>query len=112
MDEHLRCEFCGSEPEAHGDSDAGPMTLCPTGGGAVTKTTLPHVLTPETARILRRVGSNAREAVAKRDDAIRAAVAEGASYREVGEAVGLSHTAVAFIARGRRAQQEAEGSRE
>lgn len=74
------------------------------------ETTLPHVLTPETARTLRRVGGHARDAVAKRDDAIRSAVAAGASYREVGEAVGLSHTAVAFIVRGRvsRVGQEEE----
>lgn len=37
----------------------------------------------------------------RRDALIREACAAGASYRAVGEAVGLSHTAVAFIVRGR-----------
>lgn len=68
----------------------------------MTETTLPVVLTPETRRALKRAGAMARHTVAKRDAVVREAVAKGGSYREVGEAVGLSHTAVAFIVRGRK----------
>lgn len=74
------------------------------------ETTLTVVpLTDQTKRELRNAGKRATSAVEKRDALIRWAVSVGGSYREVGEAVGLSHTAVAFIARGRRAQQEEEG---
>lgn len=39
----------------------------------------------------------AREATARRDDAIRRMHAEGAALRTIGEAAGLSHTAVKKI---------------
>lgn len=66
------------------------------------ETTLPLVLTPERRRELAKAGRRAKEAIDVRDVTIREAVADGGSYREVGEAVGLSHTAVAFIVRGRK----------
>lgn len=42
----------------------------------------------------------AREALIKRDDAIRKMRAEGASLRAIAEAAGLTHTAIANITRG------------
>jgi len=48
-----------------------------------------------------RAGERVRYWTARRDDAIRRAVAAGASHRAVAEAVGLSHTAVAQIVRRR-----------
>lgn len=66
------------------------------------ETTLPPVaLTPEQARLLRKAGEKVAEWTRERDRLISEAVAAGGSYREVGEAVGLSHTAVKFIAKGR-----------
>jgi hypothetical protein len=41
--------------------------------------------------------SKARQATAKRDAAIHQMRGEGASLRDIGEAAGLSHTAVAKI---------------
>lgn len=38
-----------------------------------------------------------QEAMRRRDDAIRAWYAEGATMREIAEAVGLTHSAVNFI---------------
>lgn len=67
-------------------------------------TTLPRVLTPETERALKKAGRIAKKAIEDRDALIRQACEEGGSYREVGEAVGLSHNAVAFIVRGRKAK--------
>lgn len=67
----------------------------------VTTTTVPLMLTPETKRALTKAGRNAKKAIEERDELVRQAVAEGGSLREVGEAVGLSHQAVKFIAHGR-----------
>jgi hypothetical protein len=64
--------------------------------------TLPQVaLDPEDRRQLQRAGRKSRESVQERDELIRAKAAKGATYREIAEAVGLSHTAVMFIVRGR-----------
>lgn len=65
------------------------------------ETTLPCVLTPEQAKELRQAGKQVQVWTAKRDALIRAAVEAGGTLREVGEAVGMSHTAVKFIAHGR-----------
>jgi predicted metal-dependent RNase len=67
----------------------------------VTETTLPPMLTDETRKALMRVGRKVRDATAERDRLIKDAVAAGGSLREVGQAVGLTHTAVKFIAHGR-----------
>lgn len=67
-----------------------------------TATTFPQVpLTEQTKRELRAAGKRATSAVEKRDALIKSAVENGGSLREVGAAVGLSHTAVKFIAHGR-----------
>lgn len=47
----------------------------------------------------RRAASKVRDWTARRDDAITEAVAAGASLRDLGDATGLSHTAVADIAK-------------
>lgn len=66
------------------------------------ETTLPVMpLTEQTKRELRAAGKRAKQAVEKRDALIKWAVEGGGSLREVGEAVGLTHTAVSFIAKGR-----------
>lgn len=65
------------------------------------ETTLPPMLTDQTKRELRAAGKRAASAIEKRDALIKWAVQSGGSLREVGEAVGLSHTAVKFIAHGR-----------
>ncbi len=65
------------------------------------ETTLPAMLEPNHARALRKAGGMVARWTAARDHAIKEAVEAGGTYREVGEAVGLSHTAVAFIVRGR-----------
>lgn len=67
----------------------------------MTETTLPSVLSPEMERQLRAAGRKAREWTARRDQLVKDAVAAGGSLREVGAAVGLTHTAVKFIAHGR-----------
>lgn len=67
----------------------------------MTETTLPAMLTPDMQKKLHTAGSYARRWTEKRDQLIKEAVEAGGSYREVGEAVGLSHTAVKFIAKGR-----------
>lgn len=68
----------------------------------MTETTLPRVtIEPDLARKLRTAGQKVAEWTAERDRLAREAVAAGGSYREVGEAIGLSHTAVKFIAKGR-----------
>lgn len=68
----------------------------------MTAPTLPAVaLTPDQARLLRKAGEKVAEWTRERDRLIREAVDAGASLRDVGEAVGLSHTAVKFIAKGR-----------
>lgn len=65
------------------------------------ETTLPDVLSPEMERDLRTAGRKAKEWTTRRDQLVRDAVAAGGSLREVGAAVGLTHTAVKFIAHGR-----------
>lgn len=56
---------------------------------------------PATARELRQAGAKVVEWTERRDELIRQAVADGGSLRAVAESVGLSHTAVSFIANGR-----------
>ena len=65
------------------------------------ETTLPTVVTDEMTKALRRAGRKVRDATIERDALIKSAIAEGGSLREVGAAVGLTHTAVKFIAHGR-----------
>lgn len=67
----------------------------------MTETTLPLMLSPETEKSLRTAGRNVAKWTAERDRLVKLAVAEGGSLREVGEAAGISHTAVKFIAHGR-----------
>ena len=64
-------------------------------------TTLPTAVDDETKRALRAAGRKVGEWTAERDRLIRKAVKDGGSLREVAELVGLSHTAVKFIAHGR-----------
>lgn len=66
-----------------------------------TETTLPVMLDKNTRDGLTMAGRKVTAWTQRRDDRIRAAVAAGGSLREVGELVGLSHTAVKFIAHGR-----------
>lgn len=54
-----------------------------------------------TATALRTAGRKVTDWTQQRDDLIRQAVAEGGSLREVGAIVGLSHTAISFIVKGR-----------
>ena len=54
-------------------------------------------LHPQTRKALHQHGADAKRAVASRDARIVKAVARGGSLREVADAVGLSHTAVANI---------------
>ena len=63
--------------------------------------TVAVALTPDQARLLRKAGEKVAEWTRERDRLIREAIEAGASLRDVGEAVGLSHTAVKFIAKGR-----------
>lgn len=66
------------------------------------ETTLPSVtLDAALAKNLRQAGNKVAWWTEHRDRLIREAVAAGGSYREVGAAVGLTHTAVMFIAKGR-----------
>ena len=55
-------------------------------------------LDPDVRRTLARAARMQRDWRTKRDQAIRDAVEAGASYREIAEAVQLSHTAVRKIA--------------
>lgn len=66
-------------------------------------TTVPVVtIDRDTARNLSRAADKAREWTVERDRRIVAAVAAGASLREVATAVGLSHSAVdKIVKRGR-----------
>ena len=107
MSAHIESDWC-----AVGDHEG-----CPGGGGPPgiiggwdcscechrqkPETTLPPMMTPEIEKQLRRAGIKAREWTLERDRLVKLAVERGASLREVGEAVGLSHTAVKFIAHGR-----------
>lgn len=58
-------------------------------------------MTPETHKKLSKAGLLSRTWTDKRNRLIRQAVAEGGTLRAVGEAAGLSHQAVKFIAHGR-----------
>jgi hypothetical protein len=65
-------------------------------------TMLPDMpLDNDAARQLRQAGRKVAEWTAERDRLVKQAVAAGGSLREVGDAAGLSHTAVKFIAHGR-----------
>lgn len=64
-------------------------------------TTLPSMMDAEIAKTLRLAGRKVTYWTEYRDRLIKQAVADGGSLREVGEAAGLSHTAVKFIAHGR-----------
>lgn len=59
------------------------------------------MLDAEKAKTLRTAGQKVAYWTVLRDRLVKEAVEAGGSYREVGEAVGLSHTAVKFIAKGR-----------
>lgn len=66
------------------------------------ETTLPPVaLDPDLARKLSTAGRKVAEWTAERDRLIREAREAGGSLREIGEAAGVTHTAVKFIAHGR-----------
>lgn len=65
------------------------------------ETTLPEMISEKARKELRQAGKQVQVWTAKRDELIRAAVEQGGTLREVGEAVGMSHTAVKFIAHGR-----------
>lgn len=65
------------------------------------ETTLPPMIQPDTEKALRTAGRKVAEWTATRDRLIKEAVEAGGSLREVGDAVGMSHTAVKFIAHGR-----------
>ena len=55
------------------------------------------VLTPETARELRRIGKRVKESTVERNRLIRNAAADGGSLREIAKEVGISHVAVKKI---------------
>jgi DNA-binding NarL/FixJ family response regulator len=55
------------------------------------------VLEPDAARRLRNAGQKSAEWTTERDRLIREALAAGGTLREIGELVGLSHTAVKMI---------------
>lgn len=66
------------------------------------ETTLPRMtLSTDIEKALKAAGKNVAKWTAERDRLIREAVALGGSLREIGAVVGLSHTAVKFIAHGR-----------
>lgn len=67
----------------------------------MTETTLPPMFDTEKAKALRKAGRLVAHWTQERDRLITEAIEAGGSYREVGEAAGLSHTAVKFIAKGR-----------
>ncbi len=57
-------------------------------------------MTPETfSRVWRNLDRKARQATAQRDQYVVRANAEGLSFREIGEALGVSHTMVGKIIR-------------
>lgn len=58
-------------------------------------------IAPDLEKQLRTAGRKVAEWTQQRDQLVREAVEAGGSYREVGAAAGLSHTAVKFIAKGR-----------
>jgi hypothetical protein len=55
------------------------------------------MLSPRLRERLEQAGKQVRVWTARRDALIKEALAAGGSLREVGEAVGLSHTAVKLI---------------
>lgn len=59
------------------------------------------MIEPQLERALKTAGQNVAKWTAERDRLVKEAVAAGGSLREVGEAAGISHTAVKFIAHGR-----------
>ena len=63
-------------------------------------------LHPKTRKALQADGIGAKRAVSRRDARIVRAVKRGGSLREVAEAVGLSHTAVANIVNRHRQNEE------
>lgn len=63
--------------------------------------TTPYPIDPAVAAELRKAGAKVREWTERRDEIITAAVAAGSPLRAVGDAVGLTHTAVRNIANGR-----------
>lgn len=65
------------------------------------ETTLPPMIEPDMRKSLVKAGENVAKWTAERDRLVKEAVAAGGSLREVGAAVGLTHTAVNFIANGR-----------
>lgn len=65
-------------------------------------------VTPATARALREAGRRLAGQLERRDELVRQAAAEGGSLREIGELVGLSHTAVRYIVHGRPSASSAE----
>lgn len=66
-------------------------------------TTLPPMaLTPARTKRLRKAAEAAQGATEALNEEIRAAAAEGGSYREIAAEVGLSHTGVAYVVRGGR----------
>lgn len=83
-DEHVWCDSCWREteggPRVRAESTLPPMTL-----------------TPDMHKALATAGGKVRTWTAERDRLIREARAQGATLREVGEAVGLTHTAVKLI---------------
>lgn len=58
-------------------------------------------LDPDLARKLQTAGQKSAEWIAERDRLIREAREAGGSLREIADLVGVSHTAVKFIAHGR-----------
>lgn len=65
------------------------------------ETTLPGVLDDDTRQRLERLTRRKAKADAEWRQAVREAVENGASLRDVGDAAGISHTAAKIIARGR-----------
>lgn len=66
-------------------------------GGPVNPVTILSVLDRKTRLTLRRAGERAVESIASRDWYIREASRNGATLREIAEAVGLSHVGVKKI---------------
>lgn len=79
------------------------VCTCPIGEDHIVgpETTLPPMVTPDMEKALKNAGRKVAEWTAERDRLVKEAIAAGGSLREVGEAAGMSHTAVRFIAHGR-----------
>lgn len=99
------CANCGEESGFYGHMSKDGWTCKPdtpvTPPSPAPISTLPPVLSDDTKKALRRAGRKVKDATVERDELIKRAVEEGGSLREVGDAVGLSHQAVKFIAHGR-----------